>query len=171
VPVQQSKEDIMSKYLGVAVSVRGQVFAHPCDGSTSAAAAHKAAIERGDYPYQHLYEGDNVNYIVCELQMQQDAEAEAMMEKMRRVARLLDELSWSEYGHHAILGEGGNIITPSVFTARYFLAMSFMGRRYEDVVVFLEDGEDPRILSSASTTTAEEIVIGFCAFCQDRLKE
>ncbi len=45
------------KYLGVAVSDRGNVFLHPADGTPEADAAARA---RGDFPYTHLYEGDNV---------------------------------------------------------------------------------------------------------------
>lgn len=56
-----------AKYLGVAVAVTGRVFAHPADGSEEAARAHRAAKERGDYPYAHLYEGDNVCTTVSEM--------------------------------------------------------------------------------------------------------
>ena len=52
------------KYLGVAVSVKGTIFAHTCDGSPEAAAIHNAACERGDWPYQHLYQGDDVVAVV-----------------------------------------------------------------------------------------------------------
>ena len=55
----------MKKYLGVAVSRSGQVFSHPCDGAPE---AHMAAVERGDYPYTHLYEGDSVIEIVAKMQ-------------------------------------------------------------------------------------------------------
>lgn len=51
-------------YLNVAVSIHGRIFYHPCDGSAAAIEANRAAKERGDYPYQHLYEGDNVADIV-----------------------------------------------------------------------------------------------------------
>ena len=56
------------KYLGVAVAVTGRVFAHPCDGTPEADTAAKA---RGDFPYQHLYEGDDICAIVA--QMKEDA--------------------------------------------------------------------------------------------------
>ena len=55
----------MKGYLGVAVSINGNVFKHPMDGTS---AAHDAARERGDYPYQHLYEGDNIPDIVAQMQ-------------------------------------------------------------------------------------------------------
>ena len=52
------------KYLGVAVSIKGTIFAHPCNSSAAAEAIHNAARERGDWPYQHLYDGDDIIAIV-----------------------------------------------------------------------------------------------------------
>ena len=52
------------KHLSVAVAINGNVFYHPCDGSAAAIEADRAAKARGDYPYTHLWEGDNVNDIV-----------------------------------------------------------------------------------------------------------
>jgi len=51
----------MKAYLGVAVSIAGRVFAHPGDGTPDADAAARA---RGDYPYVHLYEGDDVDDVL-----------------------------------------------------------------------------------------------------------
>lgn len=62
-----------TKYLGIAVAITGRVFAHPCDGSPVAAAAHDAAIARGDYPYTHLYEGDDILSLVAEMRQEQGA--------------------------------------------------------------------------------------------------
>ena len=56
-----------ARYLGVAVSVKGNIFYHPCDGSEAAEAADRGARERGDYPYTHLYEGDDVLAVVEEM--------------------------------------------------------------------------------------------------------
>lgn len=61
-----------AKYLGVAVSASGRVFEHPCDGTPD---ADRAAKARGDYPYTHLYEGDDVCAIV--VQMQEEAADDA----------------------------------------------------------------------------------------------
>lgn len=58
------------KYLGVAVSVTGRIFAHPCDGTPD---AHRAAMERGDYPYTHLYEGDDICAIVAQMREEEEA--------------------------------------------------------------------------------------------------
>lgn len=57
----------MTAHLKVAVSIKGNIFYHPCDGSAAAIKAHKAACQRGDYPYQHLFEGDNVDDIVQQM--------------------------------------------------------------------------------------------------------
>ena len=59
----------MGKYLGVAVAITGRVFHHPCDGTPD---AHEAARERGDYPYQHLYEGDDALAAVAEMRSEQN---------------------------------------------------------------------------------------------------
>ena len=56
-----------AKYLNVAVSINGRIFYHPCDGSAAAVKAHQAAVARGDYPYQHLFEGDNVADLVANM--------------------------------------------------------------------------------------------------------
>ena len=66
-------EVISNKYLGVVVSVKGTIFAHPCDGSDEAAKIHEAARERGDWPYTHLYEGDDVEDIVWKLRSSEEA--------------------------------------------------------------------------------------------------
>lgn len=66
-------------YLGVAVSIKGTVFAHPGDGSPGARAADQAARARGDYPYAHLYEGDNIEATVAEMQDERDLAHEADM--------------------------------------------------------------------------------------------
>jgi len=52
------------KYLGVAVAINGRVFTHPCDGTPE---ADRAAKARGDYPYTHLYEGDDICAIVAQM--------------------------------------------------------------------------------------------------------
>lgn len=57
----------MSRYLGVAVSVGGRIFAHPADGSSAAEEADRLAKARGDYPYAHLYEGDDVYAAIAEM--------------------------------------------------------------------------------------------------------
>ena len=57
------------KYLGVAVSIAGRVFAHPCDGTPD---ADRAAKERGDYPYCHLYQGDDICAIVAQMREESD---------------------------------------------------------------------------------------------------
>lgn len=49
------------KYLGVVVSITGRIFAHPADGTPE---ADRDARERGDYPYTHLYQGDDVIAII-----------------------------------------------------------------------------------------------------------
>ena len=57
------------KYLGVAVSIKGNIFAHPMDGTPD---VHVAAKARGDYPYWHLYAGDNVLDIVSMMEEEAD---------------------------------------------------------------------------------------------------
>jgi hypothetical protein len=64
----------MDKYLGVAVSHRGIIFAHAGSGDN---AANDAARGRGDWPYMHLYEGDDIVAAIAELQkMRADMDAE-----------------------------------------------------------------------------------------------
>ena len=50
----------MVRYTGYALSVNGTIFKHPMDGSAAARDAHQWAKMNGEYPYCHLYEGDNV---------------------------------------------------------------------------------------------------------------
>ena len=66
----------MTAHLKVAVSIHGRIFYHPCDGSAAAIKADRAAKARGDYPYQHLFEGDNVDDIVQNMLDEQELDTE-----------------------------------------------------------------------------------------------
>jgi hypothetical protein len=56
-------------YLGIAVALNGTVFAHPADNSPEAENIHRAAISAGNYPYTHVYKGDNVLELIDEMQL------------------------------------------------------------------------------------------------------
>ena len=65
VKTQQNGEvELVGKPLHVVVTRNGRIFHHPEDGT---ATVHEKLKAAGEYPYQHLYEGDNVSYIVEEL--------------------------------------------------------------------------------------------------------
>ena len=55
-------------YTGYAVSVKGTIFRHPLDGSDEARRTHQWAKANGEYPYTHIYEGDNMEGILYALQ-------------------------------------------------------------------------------------------------------
>lgn len=63
----------MKEYLNVAVSVKGNIFYHPGPKTKYAFMSkqiHEWAKTTGNYPYQHLYEGDNVQDIIDEMQLE-----------------------------------------------------------------------------------------------------
>lgn len=57
-------------YLHVAVSVKGNIFYHPGPNHFLSKEIHEWAKMTGNYPYQHLYEGDNVALIIDEMQLE-----------------------------------------------------------------------------------------------------
>lgn len=57
--MENNETEHKPKYLGVAVSKKGRIFSHPANPLDDT--AHLAAKARGDYPYTHLYDGDDVH--------------------------------------------------------------------------------------------------------------
>ena len=62
------------KPLFVSVAVTGVVFAHPGNSFE----IHQWAKASGNYPYQHLYQGDNVAEIVSQLRSDEAEMDDAM---------------------------------------------------------------------------------------------
>ena len=88
----------MRAYLGVAVGITGRIFAHPGDGTPDADAAARA---RGDYPYVHLYEGDDIAEALAELR--------GLMAVEEEIARGAHDSSQGLRPTHAFIDRDGDI--------------------------------------------------------------
>ena len=83
--------------LYMAVSIKGVIFAHPGFPHPEAYAVDEWAMTTGNWPYYHLYWGDDILQIVSKMQQEQEA-LELRREKEEEQDRLAWEMPQEEFG-------------------------------------------------------------------------